>query len=187
MKQFLLAALILTFYGCSTSEKVTKQEKCPKIYENDYTEILNEKHLVASANDTTFINEIRFECVYSMFYTHKVMFDKFGMWDNKVFLNNTKHPILIWKNVDLFSDGKKYAVYTEGLEEWRHIYASIMIFDENDNDLLAEDSVEKEKLISYFSNLIKNQDNYKTEFYELYWKMVDPLNWRRIQQYNKKN
>lgn len=181
MKFFIYIVFILTIYGCSTSGNVNRKGKCPEIYENGYTEIINKKYYATSSNGTLVTNEIRFECVYSMFYTHKVMFDKFGKWDNQLFLERT-HPVLIWRNVDLFANGKMYTVYTDGLEEWKHIYASIMVTDTTEKDLLAEDSLEKEKLISYFSDMIKTR-NENSGFYEIYWKMVDPQNWERLKQY----
>ena len=80
----------------------------------------------------------------------------------------------MWEKVDLFSDGKKYIVFTNGIEEWKHIYASVMVFDENEIDLLSDNSKEKEKLTNFFAESIKNLNTKEKFFYELYWKMVDP-------------
>ncbi len=175
-----LIFLIFLVLSCSTSQKVVKDEKCPKIYKNNYTQILNEKYEAVTDNDTAMFNEIRFECVYSALYTHKIMFDKFGKWDKAIYPNNRKHPILKWENVDLFSNGKKYNVFTNGIEEWKHIYASVMVFDQNNNDLLTNDSPEKDNLTNYFSGLIKKNKTDKKDFYEVYWKMVDPKQWENI-------
>lgn len=80
---------------------------------------------------------------FSAGYTHKVMYDKFGKWDKAIYPSNKKSPILLWEKVDLFSNGEKYNVYTNGTEEWKHINASVMIFDENENDMLSMESSEK--------------------------------------------
>ena len=168
--------LLLTFItlGCDvTSQNTVKEEKCPKIYKYNFTEIRNENYKTTTNNDTISLNEIRFECVYSSFNTHKVMYDKFGKWNKAISVNNKKHPILVWENVDLFSNGKKYNVYTSGIEEWKHIYASVMVFDEKENDLLSNDSSEKEKLTNYFANLIKHIKYGNVDFYETYWKTVN--------------
>jgi hypothetical protein len=101
------------------------------------------------------------------------MFDKFGKWDKEIYPNNSNLPILLWENVDLYSNGKKYNVFTTGLEEWKHIYASVMVFDKNYIDLITDDSLEKENLINYFSDLIKKNKTYRKNFYEEYRKMVD--------------
>ena len=174
MKYTFLIILVLVILGCTSTQKIVKEERCPKIYKNDYTDILNEKHETISNNDTITFNEIRFECVYSALYSHKVMFDKFGKWDKAIYPSNRKHPILMWENIDLCANGKKYKVFTNGIEEWKHIYASVMVFDENDIDLLSNNSSEKENLTSYFASLIKKHKTENKGFYEVYWKMVDP-------------
>lgn len=182
MKQ-LLALLPLLIFGCSSSQKIVEKDKCSKIYKNDFTAILNEQYATIVNNDTIKFNEIRFECVFSAMYTHKIMFDKFGKWDKAIYPDNKKHPILIWEKVDLFSDGKKYTVFTNGIEEWKHIYASVMVFDDVETDLLANKSKEKENLTNYFAHLIRNQKTEKKDFYEVYWKMVDPNHWENIKGY----
>jgi hypothetical protein len=173
MKLYYLLLLAVIALSCATPSKVVSEDKCPKIYKNSFTEIRNEKLKTLLNKDTVTFNEIRFECVFSAFYTHKIMYDKFGKWDKALFINNKKHPILVWENVDLFSDGKKYNVITDGLEEWKHIYASVMVFDYKENDLLSKDSIEKEKLINYFSNQIKKLNDRNQDFYEIYWKTVN--------------
>ena len=174
MKCTTLITLVLIILSCSSSQKAVKDEKCPKIYKNSFTKILNEKQKTVLNNDTISFNEIRFECVHSSFYTHEVMFEKFGKWDQAIYPSSRKHPILMWEKVDLFSDGKKYIVFTNGIEEWKHIYASVMVFDENEIDLLSDNSKEKEKLTNFFAESIKNLNTKEKFFYELYWKMVDP-------------
>jgi hypothetical protein len=48
-----------------------------------------------------------------------------------------------------------------------------MVFDKNYIDLITDDSLEKENLINYFSDLIKKNKTYRKNFYEEYRKMVD--------------
>jgi predicted phage-related endonuclease len=47
------------------------------------------------------------------------------------------------------------------------------VFDEKENDLLSNDSREKEKLTNYFANLIKHIKYGNVDFYEIYWKTVN--------------
>ncbi len=172
--------------SCSSSQKVVKETKwCPKIYENDFTEILNEKYKTINNNDTISYNEVRFECVNSALYTHKIMYDKFGKWNNAIYPSNRKHPILMWEKIDLFSNGKEYTILTNGLEEWKHIYASVMVFDKNETDLLSNSSEEKEAITNLFTDFIKNHNTEKKDFYEIYWKMVDPNRWKTIKEFQK--
>ena len=102
------------------------------------------------------------------------MYDKFGKWDKMIYQTNRKYPVLLWREIDLFADGKKFTVVTNGLEEWKHIYASVMVFDKDENDLLSNNSKEKIALAKYFSTLIMHSDHDKKEFYEAYWSEVDP-------------
>ncbi|MDO8316452.1 MAG: hypothetical protein Q7T12_02905 [Flavobacterium sp.] len=174
MKKTLLIISLFIMFSCSTSQKIVDKGKCPQYFENKYTEILDKKYETIYNKDTITFNEIRFECVYSALYSHKVMFDKFGKWDKAIYPNNKKYPILVWEQVDLYSNGKKYNVYTNGTEEWKYIYASVMVFDENGTDLLFNESPEKEKLTNYFAELIKKHETKKNDFYKVYWTMVDP-------------
>ena len=185
MKGIYITILFSIFLSCSSSQKAVKETKCPKIYESNFTEILNEKYRAINNNDTTAINEIRFECVYSALYTHKVMYDKYGKWNKEIYPSNRNYPILMWKNIDLFSNGKRYTILTNGLEEWKHIYASVMVLDENEDDILSEQTDEKIAVTNLFAELIKNNNPEKKDFYEVYWKMVDPKRWETIKEYQK--
>ena len=173
MKQSITVFLVLTIFGCSSSQKVAEEVKCPQLYQNGYKKIVYGKYETVSNNDTIKINEVRFECVFTAFYTQKVMFDKFGKWDKAIHSGNKTHPMLLWEKVDLYSNGKKYNVITNGIEDMKQIYASVMVFDENETDLLSKESPEKENLTNYFADLIKNNNNEKKDFYDVYWKMVD--------------
>ena len=181
MRNIYLTIISIIILSCSASQNLKKETKCPKIYKNKFTEILNEKYSVVNNKDTTSFNEIRFECVYSSLYTHKVMFDKFGKWSKEIYPSNKKHPILMWEKIDLFSNGKEYSVLTNGIEEWKHIYASVMVFDKNTTDLLSETSKERQAITDLFAKYMQNQDHKKKDFYEVYWKLVDPDRWEIIQ------
>ena len=185
MKFTYLIIVFFIVFSCSSSQKVVKETKCPKIYENDFTEILIEKYKTINNNDTITYNEIRFECVNSALYTHKVMYDKFGKWNKEIYPSNRKHPILVWEKIDILSNGKEYTILTNGLEEWNHIYASVMVFDKNETDLLSSATEENEVITNAFADLIKNHKTEKKDFYEIYWKMVDPKRWETIKKYQK--
>lgn len=179
MKPTYILILFLIVLSCS-SGKTIKQKKCPIFYINNYSKILNEKYKTIIGYDTISYNEIRFACVNSAFYTHKVMFDKFGKWAKAIYPSNKKHPVLMWDSVDLFSNGIKYTVLTYGIEKSRHTYASVMVFDKYETDLLTTDSPIRESLTNYFAKLINKHNTKKKDFYEVYWKMVDPKHWEKI-------
>ncbi len=172
MKLFSLITILIIVVSCSTSKNIEKQKSCVNIRNSKFIRVLDEKYKTIYDNDTITYNEVKFECVLSAFYSHKVMFDKFGKWDKAIYPSNKKHPILTWENVDLFSNGKKYNVFTNGDEGNGPIYASIMVFDKDSNDLLTNTSKEKEELINYFFQLIKKEKNRNRKFYKVYWEIV---------------
>lgn len=141
------------------------------IYKNGYINFNIEKIPVPQKNDT--LNKLKFNAVYSAMYTQKVMYDKFGQWNKEIRPNNEKHPILVWEKVKLFDDENKlFSVYADGEERWEEIYASVLVFDENKNDCLEDNSPYKNKVTNYFAegiqNLSKNED-----FYKIYWDSVN--------------
>ncbi|RRJ90181.1 hypothetical protein [Flavobacterium macacae] len=184
MKNNYFLALTFVALTCFSQQEKYKAEKCAKIYKNNFTKINFVKKESNVGNGTILLNEMRYECVASASSTRKGMFDKFGIWDKEIYITGTKHPILVWSQVDLFSDGRKIDVFANGIEEFKHIYASVMVF-ENGIDLLAETCMEKEKISEYFSNLIKNEYQGKSDFYEIYWKKVDPKYWETIKYFHQ--
>ncbi|WKW47433.1 hypothetical protein P3875_05060 [Myroides sp. JBRI-B21084] len=114
------------------------------------------------------------------------MFDKFGKWHKEIYVNNETHPILVWENIQLFpKDSTKFTIATNGLESPEAIYASILIFDKENNDLLAESSTYRDKLVTLFGQFIIQENPKKVDFYELYWKQVDPKHWNDLQRFKK--
>jgi hypothetical protein len=136
--------------------------------------------------DTILLNQIKFECVFSAMYIKKGMYDKFGKWNSEIYPKGQPHPILLWNDLKLFqNDTTEFKVAANGLENSETIYASVLVFDKNGKDLLSESSEYKPQLIQYFSDLIRTDNPDKKDFYEVYWKKVDPKRWEEINR-NKK-
>lgn len=184
MKKILLFFILISVSGCASIKNPQNGKRayeCNGLVKKGFSEILSEKYITTLGTQKVEFNQVRFQCVYGNFYTHKVMYDAFGKWDKAIFpSNNSRYPILVWKDVDLLSDGKKYNVYTEGREVYKDNYASIMVFDENDLDLLKEESTSKEKIVDYFANAIRNLDLNFEEFGYQYWSLVDSSVLRRL-------
>lgn len=181
--------IFITFIlaSCSSVNNVT-EKRCKSILKNDYKNILEDKFVSVVNNDTILLNEVKYECVYTAMYTQKGMFDRFGKWDKEIYPSGKRHPILLWNNIKLFpNDTTEFIVAANGLESVETIYASVLVFDKNNNDLLSENSKFKSELIEYFSELIKSNNLKKRDFYEIYWKTVDPKHWEKIKQYQKNN
>lgn len=179
----LIIITTLISFSCSSQKVSSKKEKgigiaqktanpnTPYIYKNGYLNFNIEKIPVPEKSST--LNKLKFNAVHSAMYTQKVMYDRFGKWSKEIRPNNEKHPILVWGKIKLFeNDNKLYSVYADGEEKWEEIYASVLVFDENQNDCLEENSPSKDKVINYFAegiqNLSKNED-----FYKIYWNSVN--------------
>ncbi|TCK69276.1 hypothetical protein DFQ05_0796 [Winogradskyella wandonensis] len=164
-----------------TSKKCIKPNK-----KNDFQFITEEKFISVVEEDTVMSNQINFECVHTAFYTSKVMFDKFGKWDKVVYKNSNK-PILIWTKKRLFDDiNELFTIATDGLESADKTYTSFLAFDSSLNDLLESKSKYKKQLIAYMSELIKNNNPNKREFYESFWSTFYPERWAEIKLYQKR-
>ncbi|MCH2194089.1 hypothetical protein [Kordia sp.] len=167
-------------------KRLSARAKCDNILKNDFSQVIND-HFVSIVNkDTLIINEIKYRCVYSAFYTKKAMYDRFGRWNKAVFpYKGAQSPNLIWNNIQLLDDvDKKFTVIARGLESRQTIYASMMILDENGRDMLAEKAPYRFRLTELFGHYIKNNSR-NEHFYEAYWTTFNPERWKKIQEYKR--
>lgn len=177
---FLFILCTISFVGFS------QEDRCKKITKNSFSNIIYDKFISVVNKDTIKLNEVKYECVNTAMYTKKIMFDKFGKWHKEIYPNKERHPMLIWENIQLFpNDSTKFTIATNGLESSKTIYASILVFDKDNNDLLAENSVYRDKLVTLFGQFIVQEDPKKEDFYEVYWNQVDPKIWKELQRYKK--
>ena len=181
MKQIYILLTLIIIFGCSASknnsEDIVDLGNCKEIHENNFSTIKFKELTTITDRDTVIVNELRFECVKSIFYTNKAMFDNYGKWNVALSSTDSKHPVLMWTEVDLFSNGKKYQVFTKGrFGDVR--YVSVMVFNLNGKDLLTDNSTEKDKIITLFSNLIRSNKTEADIFLRHYWNAVDPKIWK---------
>ncbi|SDL83244.1 hypothetical protein [Chryseobacterium taihuense] len=156
----------------------TLNPNTPFIYKKGFRDYaILTKEIVKKNNDTTELNELKFNAVLSAMYTKQLMYEKFGKWNREIRPNiDESHPILFWGKVKLFGDEDKlYSVYANGDENWNEIYASVLVFDENNNDCLSKTYSDKEKIIKYFSDGIRTLSDGK-DFYKVYWQSVNNYN-----------
>ncbi|MEZ4838857.1 hypothetical protein [Flavobacterium sp.] len=181
----LLFLISILFWGCSSTLQ-GNEKKCSKILKNNFSEIQEAKFISVINKDSLFLNEVQYVCVYSSMYTKKGMYDRFGKWNKVIYPQKSTHPILVWENVALFpADPTLFTVAALGLESRSSIYASVLVFDQNREDMLRENSPYKAKLIDYFGEMIKSDDSLNSNFYETYWKMVDSERWELIKKSKK--
>gem|GEM_PF-1503821 len=172
LKSFLLLLFpILVLLSCSSTQRAAEKRQCSEYPKNDFSRMSVGKYKNILKNDTVTYGEVRFECVHTAFITAKVMFDHFGKWNRALVQRDHHHLILMWQNVDLFSDGKRYTVVTDGRESPIITYGSFMAFTQKGEDIIANSLAGKDKIVNLFKKWIRNNDSNKREFYETYWPM----------------
>lgn len=191
MKSNALIIYIITlfcFYSCATKKyKQSKFQngKCEYLYINDFsgTSISTSDFIVQK--DTISVSSLKFECTYTAFYTSWVMYNNYGEWDDGVQPENNYNTYLVWKDINLFSNGDKYTVVTYGVEKPGDIYSSVMVFDDKGGDILSKNSELKTKLIDLFSTEIRKKKDKKTKtiFYQKYIKQFKPEYWEKYKKF----
>ena len=177
MKKLFLIILIALNASCTTNKTIdTQRSNLPSPSHNEFKDITNDKYVARVNKDTISITQIKYNYVFTEFLLKKIMFDKFGKWDESRYKENERHPVLVWNQVKLFPnrDNLYMVAATGGGEAEQKIYSSVMIFDQQGNDLLAINPELRNDVTEYFTELIHQNDNNKKEFYSVYWKEVDP-------------
>lgn len=186
MKNIILLILTIPILlSCSTQQKaVTIKENenavgiarptfnpnTPYIYINGFSDYTIVKIPLVRNDDTTFINELKFNATFSAFYSQEVMYQKFGKWARELNPSNETTLMLVWDNVKLFDDDDHlFTVYTFGEENMQEIYAAVYAFGPDQKDCLSEESIYREKIIAFFSNGIQHLKD-DERFYKLYLK-----------------
>ena len=181
----LIIVSLLISISCNSQDKALKKEKrvgtakrtanpnTPRIFENGFLNYTIINIPVIQENDTINLNELKFNATYSATYTQKVMFDKFGKWTKEIRPNNEKYPILVWDKIKLFEDDNQlFTVFANGDENWNEIYSSVLVFNSDQKDCLSEESIYRQKIITFFSHGIQKlkSDDY---FYNLYYDSIN--------------
>lgn len=152
--------------SCNSGKPPTAINKCKTFPPNDFSEAIIVSLESVVNHDTVFFNELRYLCVYNSSYTKKGMYDSFGKWDEMINPEYGRISELVWKDVKLFEDDTlRFQVAAGGIESRYEMYASVMVFDENGNDMLREGSPYVEKIIDLFAGYIFDNDNKNMDFY----------------------
>lgn len=178
-----ILGLIFLCVACSASNTRENPKVCSRTYTNDFRSIVFEQFPKAITKDSLQLNEARFECINTSFAVKKALYDTYGIWDKTIYVEGQKHPILVW-NYRMLVAGQKeqYNIAAYGAEEKNMTYASAMVFSNSGEDLLTSTSEEKKKLIEKMSQLIKDNNRKKRDFYEVYWTEVDPSAWEKMKK-----
>lgn len=142
--------VILTFIGCGSQEK--NATHCNKTFGRQAMSIDFKELKSKDKSDSSSIHQLRFVCTRSARETGKIMFASFGDWNELVYDADKYWPNVLWESVDLLNDGKKYIVFTSGIESTKErTFSGVIVFDELGNDALAEDSNVKDELVAFFT------------------------------------
>lgn len=140
--------------------------KCDQTLIDGYKDAIVDASFESVVNGKTIrINELKFTCAASGRLSQEAMYKEFGKWDSFV-KTEDEFPSLVWGNVKLFKGkDKKYTVVAHGVS---HLYISFMVLDEDQNDMLSQDSDERDVLIKYFKKLIRKNPYKRNNFCEDY-------------------
>ncbi|MBC8755739.1 hypothetical protein H2O64_13770 [Kordia sp. YSTF-M3] len=184
---FLTHKIVTTATILEDYKRLSARAKCDKILKNDFTQIVNDHFISVAGKDTIVLNEIKYLCVYTAFYTKKAMYDRYGKWHKSILPYPGSHrPNLVWNNIKLLDNvDKKFTVIARGYEGQRAMYASMMILDEQGKDMLHADAPYRFQLVELFGSYIKNNSSNRG-FYKAYWTTFDPERWKQIQEHKRR-
>lgn len=176
---------ILSISACSSTKQISQNPRitnCKQNFKNNFSRLELDETTLNINNKTEKVTEAKFRCVYTFLQSKKVMFDKFGKWNEESLPKNKHHPLLIWNDVLLLENSpERFTVIATGEETLNEeTYASISILDENGKDVLAPESHYKNDLIDFFSNLIRETNHEDEEFHKVYLKNVSPKKWEKL-------
>lgn len=172
MKYYFTICICLVFISCVSSVRTTPK-KCSGIPSNTYWGTF-ENQFSSQVEGYEYNGKLlSYDCALTSFITKKVLYDHFGKWDDSFYLPKERHPIMIWKNRDILYNGSSLTVLATGEEDYGNMHGSIMVFDEQGNDMLQIGAENRKQLIKFVGSLINGNDTTKKDFYKVYWSQVN--------------
>lgn len=183
----IIGSVMISCISSSNIQRKYNYQECAKNYKNDFAEVSEGLFRVPLKGDTLLLTQVIFKCTSSASYNLRTMYGYFGKWNSHTVTNNSPKPLLIWYDIDLFSEGNKYNIITFGDEVSKHnIFTSFMIFNENHEDLLLDNAF-KNKCQVFFANNIRFNKNKSSDFFEDYLKDFLPKYWEKYKKDKKIN
>lgn len=154
---YIIFLIILT--SCGVPKKTVFERHCSKLYKNDFAAYNIDKFSIVTANDSGAFNQLKFYCIEEGSPT-ELMSEKFGKWQDEYWLSEFNSKMHVWKNVDLFEDKKLYSVYTYAFDDQEGpLFDAIVVSDAKDVDMLSENSIIRDNIITFFSEGIRSLGN----------------------------
>ncbi len=189
MKFYYILFFGIVLISCSVSSSGRKAnlfKECAQNYKNDFAEVTLEKYVGILENDTLLNTQIKFQCTSSALYNLRTMYGYYGRWHKSIIPINEPKPLLVWENIDLFSNGKNFTIMTFGEEIARNdISTSVMVFDKEGKDVINEDTELRKKIVEFFGSNIRKNKNKSEKFYHEYLKEFIPEYWEKYKTFNK--
>lgn len=161
--------IIILFSNCNSVKSFEETRLHKNIIEKNPKTISYDQLKTISENDSAVYNEIRFKSTYSMSDTQKVMFDKYGKWDQTLKSENSNGYVLAWKNIRLFNNEKEYIVLASSHEERNNTYASVIVLDINGMDIVENNYAMNQKIALLFGKMIWSNDRKNKKFFDVFY------------------
>ena len=158
IQNIISALFVILFITDCASPKIMKtaNPNIPYTYVNGFKDCVIKPHLSIQDKDSVYVNELKFNAVYCAMYSQKIMYDRFGKWNKVIAMGKGHSTILLWEKVNLFKNNNElYDVVATSTENWKEIYAGVMVFNSKNEDCLSEKSTTKDSIVKYFSDGIK--------------------------------
>ncbi|MFD2917996.1 hypothetical protein [Psychroserpens luteus] len=109
------------------------------------------------------LNQVRY-CTHNPSVVSQLLYEELGHWDGLYVDKEKKSVIIFWKDQKIEGIDKKF---TYGLTSYHDVLSSVIVYDENDNDMLAQNSEYREILLDNFKKRINSYDTDNKSEYHL--------------------
>ena len=143
--------------SCGTTKqanRVLDQEGVNFSADREYSIVVD---TVINYSDTFYTAELRIFKIKSSMDAMNMMYKNYGEWSGErkgKYQENISQ--LIWLNVDLNKDGKKYLVIADGTETMTAYFTSLIIFDSDTKNCFQHDYPERQKLLNLIMGNMRN-------------------------------
>jgi hypothetical protein len=146
MKNIFILTILFSISSCATT-------KVKSINEKQNLKINNVK--IDTINIDNF-NKLQLVNIKSALDSQKLMYLEFGMWnESRIGLYQKNISQKIWKNIDLFKNGKTYTIIADGTETLEDYFSTIIIYDSDNIDCLNPDYPLRVEIIAFFQSKMK--------------------------------
>ncbi|NER18458.1 hypothetical protein [Spongiivirga citrea] len=159
IRNILLLLLGVIVVSCAANKELSR--------ENDGFEWGVDEVEIASNGKVFIVNELRFYEINSAKDAMLLMFQNYGKWDRRTegkYQDNIKQ--LTWESIDLFSDNTLFTIIADGTETTSDYFASLIVFDSNGNDCLANGYPLRYRIIELFQDK-KKRLGLKQDMYQI--------------------